>query len=282
MKPFDTAHCASCGHELSGRFCSSCGEKVVDVQEHTLRHFFMQVLNAFTFADTRVWKSLKLLFIQPGKLPREFLNGRRKPYISPLPLFFLINFLYFLVAPFDTFNTHFQNQLNGQVYSRLIHEYGHNQMDASRLEQKAFETKYNSHSANLSKSILLLLALFFAVPLMLLFYKKTSLYIEHLMFSLSFVTFLLLGIFLLLPYLIYASEALLNWRGIDVQMNWNSTGSILFALSLMGVYLGKGLKTFYDQRYTVIIPKTLLLLFALIFTVLFYRFALFFATIWTM
>ncbi len=244
MKPLKIKQCVSCGLELSGHYCSSRGEKVVDKQEHTLRHFFMQVLNAFTFADTRVWKSLKLLFIQPGKLPREFLDGRRKPYISPLPLFFLINFLYFLFAPFDTFNTHFQSQLNGQAYSQLIHEYGQSTMESSGLDQKAFETKYNSHSANLSKTILLLLALLFALPLMLLFSNKTKLYIEHLMFSLSFVTFLLLGVFILIPYIIYASQAALNWLGLGFHMNWNSSGSILFALSIMGIYLSKGLKTF--------------------------------------
>jgi len=282
MKPPESKRCVSCGHELSGQYCSSCGEKVVNLEEHTLRHFFMQVLNAFTFADTRAWKSLKLLFTRPGKLPREYLEGRRKPYISPLSLFFLINFLYFLVAPFDTFNTHFQSQMNGQVYSKLIHDFAHNELEESQLDQTVFEARYNSHSANLSKSILLLMALLFAVPLMLMFFSKTSLYIEHLMFSLSFVSFLLLGTFILLPYLIFAAQSLLNWVGFDFHINWNGLGSILFALSIIGVYLGKGLKTFYNQPYTVIVPKTLVLIFALVFTVLFYRFALFFATIWTM
>jgi len=276
-----TKPCITCGKELSGKFCSSCGEKVVDRQERTLKYFFLQVLNAFTFADTRAWKSLKRLFSQPGILPREYVVGRRKPFLSPLPLFFLINFLYFLVAPFDTFNTHFQIQLEGQIYSELIHDYGHQQLEKSKLDKETFIARYNSHSANISKSILLLFVVLFTVPLMILFYKKTSLYFEHLMFSLSFISFLLLGIFIILPYLTVLLQLLLNQMGVNLDVDWNGGFMVLFALLITGIYLGVGLKTFYQETWKLVLLKTPVLLFSLVFTLFLYRFLLFFATVWT-
>ncbi|MEZ4722558.1 MAG: DUF3667 domain-containing protein [Flavobacteriales bacterium] len=273
--------CVSCGSALSGPYCAACGEKVVDLKERTLRHFLMQVLSAFTFADSRMMKSMKLMFFRPGLLAREYVDGKRKPYLSPLQFFFLINFVYFLVAPFDTFNTNFQSQTGGQPYSSLIHDYGVSQMDESGMEEAAFVATYNDHSSNISKIIILLLALLFAVPLMIFNFRWTY-FFDHLMFSLSFISFLLLGVFIVLPYLLFSLWWMASAVGYNIQVNWNGTGVVAFALTVLGVYLFSALRTFYQQGLVTTIFKTLGLMLCLVVIVILYRFVLFFVTIWTL
>ncbi len=45
-----------------------------------------------------MWKTLKLLFTRPGRLTREYLDGRRRRYVLPLRLYLTCSFLFFLVV----------------------------------------------------------------------------------------------------------------------------------------------------------------------------------------
>ena len=48
----DSRHCLSCGSELSGRYCSACGEKVITEDDKRFRHLLAEFLSALTFADS--------------------------------------------------------------------------------------------------------------------------------------------------------------------------------------------------------------------------------------
>ena len=274
--------CLSCGLPFKGKFCNNCGEKRVKPEEHTLKFFLGQLINALTFADTKVWKTLRYLFLRPGKLPLDFIKGKRKPYIAPLPLFLLVNILYFLISPVDTFNSYFQSQIGGQPYSNFIVEYGMEQMRGSGLEEEAFKAKYNSHSSNISKTIILLIPIMLAFPLSMLYSRKKYYFFDHLMFSISYMTYILLGIFLILFYSVFAILLLMKLVGQSVNFDWNGPLAILILLVSLGVYLFFAVKNFYQQSWLLTSVKTFMLLIGFIVSLLLYRFVLFFVTIWTL
>src|SRR5215469_8715642 len=91
--------CITCDSLSLGRFCSTCGEKRPDPDDLTLRHFLEHAIETVFHADSKIFRSLGLLFTRPGFLTWEFVRGRRKPYLHPFRLFFIINLLYFLVQP---------------------------------------------------------------------------------------------------------------------------------------------------------------------------------------
>ncbi len=273
--------CVSCGNKFSGFYCNQCGEKIVIQEERTLKHFFGEVFSAFTFADNKVWKTFRCLFAKPGILPKRFVEGQRKVFIAPLPLFLLINLIYFFINPLDTFNSQLVSQLDGQPYSRFIQDYAELSMQKSGLSQEVFESTYNINSANISKSILLLFPILFAFPLWGLFHKRSSYLFDHLMLSISFISFVLFGLLLLLPMLIMALLYLIVWMGGSANFDWNGFVITLTSLSLLGIYLTAGIKNFYELKLPRAIVAAIILLMAFAILMYLYRFILFFLTIWS-
>jgi hypothetical protein len=90
--------CGNCGAELGGRFCHACGQKTAGV-EVSLHQFFHDALHEFAHVDGKIVQTVRLLITKPGMLTKEFLNGRRARYISPLRVYLTCSLLFFgLVA----------------------------------------------------------------------------------------------------------------------------------------------------------------------------------------
>jgi len=87
-------NCLNCGHAVTSRFCSECG------QENTDYHVSIGRLVADLFEElfqleSRLWRSLWLLFRKPGLLTREYNAGRRVSYTTPLRLYLIASVVYF-------------------------------------------------------------------------------------------------------------------------------------------------------------------------------------------
>jgi hypothetical protein len=81
--------CSNCGHTLAAprpKFCGACGQET-NVQAPTLREFAQQFGGAYFSTEGALWRTLKLLMLQPGELTVQYLAGRRKHYVLPLRLF---------------------------------------------------------------------------------------------------------------------------------------------------------------------------------------------------
>lgn len=92
------AVCADCGTETLGRFCHNCGNP--SHVHRTLRHLAEEVLHGVMHFDGRTWRTLPLLVFRPGRLTREWVEGKRARYVSPLALFLFTVFVMFLVLSY--------------------------------------------------------------------------------------------------------------------------------------------------------------------------------------
>jgi hypothetical protein len=84
-----TAHqvCVSCSQPLTGPYCASCGEPVLDPESRTVRHFLTRTLPEEAFdIDSKLWRTLRSLLLVPGFLSSEYSAGRRRRNLSPLRL----------------------------------------------------------------------------------------------------------------------------------------------------------------------------------------------------
>ena len=84
------------GEALTGPFCSECGQRDVPPYPN-LRELVVDAFWELSGWDGRFATTVRALVARPGKLTREFLEGRRARYISPLRLY-LMRPVYFLVA----------------------------------------------------------------------------------------------------------------------------------------------------------------------------------------
>ena len=89
--------CLNCDTALrGGDFCSQCGQKAT-----TGRINFRETLNDFlesTFSlKAPLMRTIKLLILNPGKLFREYIDGRRKTYYRPVAFFLLFTAIYLII-----------------------------------------------------------------------------------------------------------------------------------------------------------------------------------------
>ena len=88
--------CANCGAVLHGPFCARCGQADKPL-DPPLRHFTKEFAQELFDVDGRVPRSLRRLYLSPGFLTREYLAGRRAPWLTPLRLYLIASVAMFAV-----------------------------------------------------------------------------------------------------------------------------------------------------------------------------------------
>lgn len=89
--------CLNCSSPLSGPFCAGCGQR--DVPPYpSVRELAIDAVSEFSGWDGRLAQTLRTLVRRPGLLTREFLEGRRARYISPLRVYLTASLVYFVLA----------------------------------------------------------------------------------------------------------------------------------------------------------------------------------------
>ncbi|PKB14655.1 uncharacterized protein DUF3667 [Novosphingobium kunmingense] len=88
--------CLNCGTPLIGSHCHGCGQ-AAHVHK-TLGAFFHDLLHGVFHFEGKIWRTLPLLVWRPGRLTREYIDGRRASYVSPIALFLFSVFLMFAVV----------------------------------------------------------------------------------------------------------------------------------------------------------------------------------------
>ncbi|MDR1098247.1 MAG: DUF3667 domain-containing protein, partial [Tannerella sp.] len=91
------AVCRNCGTGLHGRYCHCCGQDLFKGTKRTVGSLvFHAVENVFSI-DNRLLISMKCLLFRPGKLTKEYINGRIVRYVHPSKLFWFISIVFFLL-----------------------------------------------------------------------------------------------------------------------------------------------------------------------------------------
>lgn len=270
--------CRSCGATLTGGFCSNCGEKKFVPGEHTIRHFFGDVFNAITSIDGNFLRTAKLMITEPGVMTYQYIHGRRIPFVKPMSMFFIVNVIYFMLSYGDSLNTHLYPQMhNMRWHSKVATEIVEKRIKEEHTNLKAFTAKYEAQSTDLAKMWLVLVVLYFSVPLWVVNYNKKVFFFDHLTASLEFTSLATIYMFVILPWLfvLLAKTNLLTGEDFDALSKFPL---ILTAWVLL--YLFE--RNTYKQPIFRSLTKAALLVFFFYVTLTVYRITLFYITMWTL
>ena len=91
--------CSDCGEPTTANFCANCGQPTH--VHRTLLHLGEELLHGVMHFDARIWRTLPLLCANPGRLTREWIDGKRTRYVSPLAIFLFTVFLMFFALSFS-------------------------------------------------------------------------------------------------------------------------------------------------------------------------------------
>ncbi|MFZ6734264.1 DUF3667 domain-containing protein [Undibacterium sp. Ji42W] len=94
--------CANCNATLQGAFCHACGQAAHI--HRSLLHLVEELLHGLFHFETKAWRTIPKLIWSPGKLTRDYIEGQRTRYVSPLALFLFLIFMMFFVFSFTTSN----------------------------------------------------------------------------------------------------------------------------------------------------------------------------------
>ena len=92
-----SACCLNCGTELQGPFCYYCGQP-----DRNFMRFFPALLRDLMEdlldLDSRFMRTVKPLLFKPGRLTRDYMEGRRFRYAPPMRLYIFSSIVFFLLA----------------------------------------------------------------------------------------------------------------------------------------------------------------------------------------
>lgn len=100
-KSFEDYTCKNCETQFSGKFCPECGQSVKDYDKPFSFIFYNFVGDFFAF-DTRFFRTFVTLLLKPGKITKEYFDGRRVKYAPPFRIFIFVSFLLFLLLQIYT------------------------------------------------------------------------------------------------------------------------------------------------------------------------------------
>ena len=269
--------CLSCSNEFEGKYCNQCGEKVIDQKDRRLVYFLGELVNAITFADSKLWKSLILIVRKPGFVSYEYVKGVRKPYMRPLSLFFLANLLYFLFPIFNTFNTTLYHQtksfsfLHSEEASRMVA----NQVEAMDISYEEFETRYNAKTTELSKMLLIVMVFLVAAMFSIIHIGSAKkLLADHLTIALELMIYILVACMQIFGLL------LIGFKIIGLGFTNSETFSSLSVIFLIGFFVYNAERNFYGFEKKRRWFNTIAVLVSFIISMFLYRAFLFFVTFW--
>jgi len=96
----DHPNCLNCGTELRGQYCGKCGQRARG-RLISLWELLQDAFGDLFEIDSRLWRTLIPLLIRPGRLTRDYLEGKRARYMPPFRMYLVLSVVFFVVAFFN-------------------------------------------------------------------------------------------------------------------------------------------------------------------------------------
>lgn len=268
-------HCLNCGASTKGIFCDQCGQRLRDNSDRSLSRLIGEIFGNLFFFDNRFFLSAKYFFQFPGRMSVEFLEGKRKKFISPVTLFLFFNLIYFLVNPLTDYSLPLYDQIDGQPYSGWVKEWVDLKLEKDGLNMQSYGVIYQNMSDNVSKSIMIINVPIIAAFVYLMAFKRRRYYFDSLIFCFHFFS------------LFMASWIILDWFDtlIDILAGHNNSMVSLISFNLFAfliplLYAILSIKKFMNIRWYWAIPAGMGVMVAVTLANFLYRFIIFLVTLW--
>ena len=75
-------------------YCHKCGQYALDVDQNFFMYIKQFFENAYQF-DGKAFQTLRILFMHPGLLSKEFIAGKINSYVHPMKLYMCVSLIFF-------------------------------------------------------------------------------------------------------------------------------------------------------------------------------------------
>lgn len=270
-----SSHCLNCGAVVEGSFCPQCSQSVRDNSDRSLSRLTGEVFGNIFFLDNRFLLSIWYLFRYPSRMTAEFLEGKRKKFISPVTLFLFLNLIYFFVNPLSDYSLSLHDQISSQPYSKWSNEWVTQKIQDEKLNADDYAIIYQKTSDSISKSVMILNVPMIAFFVYLMAFKKRSFYFDSLIFAFHYFS-----VFMVSWVMLDWSDNLITFITKDENSLLSSISFNLFTLIIPLLYAILGIKRFMNFRWYWSIPAGLGIMIGVFLANFTYRFIIFSLTFW--
>jgi hypothetical protein len=90
--------CLNCTQPLMGNenFCSYCGQKNT-TKKLSFGVFLSNLFEGLFSYDSRFWRTFIPLLLRPGKVSKEFIEGKRAKFVNPFQMYLNVSVVFFLL-----------------------------------------------------------------------------------------------------------------------------------------------------------------------------------------
>jgi hypothetical protein len=249
---FTVRECVNCNNTIKSFYCENCGEKIVQDKDFSIKTLLNQVVSGLFNFDSKIIKSFYYLFTKPGRLSVNYVNGLRKPFMSPFQIFLIANILFFiLLDQADILRIPSKYYFGNEEMIEAL-RYLSVETDMSELELKNI---YDIKSLNYSKSFVIILIPIYAFVFYVLNKKKQYQFGKHLIFATHYFSFFLLFYVILLSIPFYKTPLVIQ--------------ASIFTINF--VYLIFAIRTFYENTIGISVLKGFISVIAIIAFAVMYR-----------
>ena len=164
--------CKNCGNHFQGNFCNVCGQKVI-TSRFTLKMILHDALSIFNL-ERGFFYTIYELFKNPGKVIKEYLDGRTKVYFNPLKLLIILVGISVLIMIIT-------NSYDDSM--KYTSEITQNYVDNPDIYTSPMVTKMQMFFKNYLNIIMILFTPFYAIGFRIMFSKSSYYYSEHLIIN---------------------------------------------------------------------------------------------------
>lgn len=149
---FRGVKCLNCEHplDISDKYCPNCSQ-ANSTKKLTLKVFFDEFLSSLINYDSKLLKTLSALLLKPGRITKDYIDGKRVTYTNPFRFLLSLAFLYFLMF---TYNNRFSNldeaakNFDGTIYTGSPFKWN---TDSGEFEVDS--TEFQEQSEKVSKKL---------------------------------------------------------------------------------------------------------------------------------
>ena len=287
VSPVDT-FCRNCDVRIIGRFCHKCGQDSITNVGLPIFEFIKQFLDRTFAINGKTPATLANLMWRPGFLSTQFRVGRIVRYVHPVKLFWFATLVFFALMISQITLVDVDINEDGSISGNLLVPKEREQVaEPATLEQeieqleRAKQELIARQSKSTEKNITITaggqriepeqaaryfsrygpfvafsLIPFFALLLVLFFWKNRFYYMYHLVFALHFHTFLWVFFSLLILFnMIFPKVSFPNWL------------SFLLAIA-PGIYLSIAMRRFYQTTRLKAIWKAIVAMILYFFLII--------------
>ncbi len=271
--------CPICHTDVASPYCPTCGERPVPARDLTLRALVYQLVHALSSIDGRLVRSLRSLLCRPGALTVAYAEGPRKPYLGPIQLFLIANVAFVAAQSLtstNVFSSTLDSHIHHQDWSAVAQRLVSHRLEAEPTTLERYAPVFNRAVALNAKSLVVLMAVAFALLLPVVFFRERRAFGVHVVFSLHLYAFLLLMFCVSLAFA--AVDVLRGGDGLDSPRVDTALSFVNLAACIIYLYLAIG--KVYGARGMIRVAASLGLAVAVAVIMLGYRFGLFLFTLY--